>query len=208
MNWICKYCGGDTSGVDLDYLINTDHLSCVLSDMPNPVNPKRKIMKIKGWDKISGFTYKGMCIVNPIHNADETKYMATILNLNLPQKPKWELSVLTDEHKFKHDDCFHIILRNENNISSTTMATKEMMKSLPQFRMLIETMIDEILKIELTSAPISHSINVSSNSGILSAITTNSNTITWDTNIHTNLPSSMVTAMQDLQKQIDKLTKQ
>ena len=26
----CEYCGGDTSGVDGDYLVNTDHLSCVL----------------------------------------------------------------------------------------------------------------------------------------------------------------------------------
>ena len=64
-------------------------------------------MKIKGWDKISGYTYKGMCIVNPIHNADETKYYATILNLNLPQKPKWELSVLTDKHRFKQDNSFN-----------------------------------------------------------------------------------------------------
>ena len=28
--WICEYCGGDTSEVDGDYLVNTDHLSCVL----------------------------------------------------------------------------------------------------------------------------------------------------------------------------------
>ena len=110
-------------------------------------------MKIKGWDKITGYTYKGMCIVNPMTNADETKYYATILNLNVPQKPKWELSVLTDKHKFKQDNSFHIILRTENNISSTTIATKQMMKSLVQFRMIVENMIDEILKIELTSAP-------------------------------------------------------
>ena len=110
-------------------------------------------MKIKGWDKISGYTYKGMCIVNPMTNADETKYYATILNLNLPQKPKWELSVLTDKHKFKQDNSFHIVLRSENNISSTTVATKEMMKSVVQFRMIVESMIDEILKIELTSTP-------------------------------------------------------
>ena len=110
-------------------------------------------MKIKGWDKISGYTYKGMCIVNPMHNAEETKYYATILNLNLPQKPKWELSVLTDKHRFKQDNSFHIVLRNENNISSTIVATKQMMNSLAQFRMIIENMIDEILKIELTSAP-------------------------------------------------------
>ena len=110
-------------------------------------------MKIKGWDKITGYTYKGMCIVNPMTNADETKYYATILNLNVPQKPKWELSVLTDKHRFKQDNSFHIVLRTENNISSTTIATKQMMKSLVQFRMIVENMIDEILKIELTSAP-------------------------------------------------------
>ena len=110
-------------------------------------------MKIKGWDKITGYTYKGMCIVNPMTNADETKYYATILNLNVPQKPKWELSVLTVKHNFKQANSFHIILRTENNISSTTIATKQMMKSLVQFRMIVENMIDEILKIELTSAP-------------------------------------------------------
>ncbi len=44
-------------------------------------------MKIKGWEKISGYTYKGYTIVNPIHNADETMYEATILNLNLPLCP-------------------------------------------------------------------------------------------------------------------------
>jgi hypothetical protein len=110
-------------------------------------------MKIKGWDKITGYTYKGMCIVNPMTNSDETKYYATILNLNVPQKPKWELSVLTDKHRFKQDNSFHIVLRTENNISSTTIATKQMMKSVVQFRMIVENMIDEILKIELTSAP-------------------------------------------------------
>jgi hypothetical protein len=33
-------------------------------------------MKIKGWEKISGFTYKGYCIVNPIHDANEEGYFA------------------------------------------------------------------------------------------------------------------------------------
>ena len=27
---ICSYCGRDTSEVDIDYLVNTDHLECVL----------------------------------------------------------------------------------------------------------------------------------------------------------------------------------
>jgi hypothetical protein len=27
---VCSYCGRDTSEVDFDYLVNTDHLECVL----------------------------------------------------------------------------------------------------------------------------------------------------------------------------------
>jgi hypothetical protein len=27
---VCSYCGRDTSEVDIDYLVNTDHLECVL----------------------------------------------------------------------------------------------------------------------------------------------------------------------------------
>ena len=39
-------------------------------------------MRIKGWEKISGYTYKGYSIVNPIHDAIEEGYFATVLNLN------------------------------------------------------------------------------------------------------------------------------
>jgi hypothetical protein len=32
--WVCKYCGKDTSNVEYDYLSGSDHLSCVLSQKP------------------------------------------------------------------------------------------------------------------------------------------------------------------------------
>ena len=32
--WVCSHCGGDTSGIDYDYLVNTDHLECVLKMNP------------------------------------------------------------------------------------------------------------------------------------------------------------------------------
>jgi hypothetical protein len=41
MSWICRYCGKDTNGVDMDYLIDTDHISCVLKN--NKVKTKLKI---------------------------------------------------------------------------------------------------------------------------------------------------------------------
>jgi hypothetical protein len=179
-------------------------------------------MKIKGWEKISGYTYKGYTIVNPIHNAEETSYEATILNLNLPQKPKWELSVLTPKHKWKQDDDFSIILRDDENRSTINTLHKERMQSIVYFRCTVEEMIDKMLGMRLTSAvtPNSHSIHNSythtlnpnnygkltvtgTGGGILTTINSNANNIVWDPN--TNLPSSMWMAVKDLQKQIDNL---
>ena len=182
-------------------------------------------MKIKGWEKISGFTYKGFTIVNPIHNADETSYEATILNLNLPQKPKWELSVLTPKHKFKQDDVFSIIVRDDENRSTINSVDKQRMASISIFRNTFEEMIDKLLSMRLTTAGVtasSHSIVNNSSygrtinpnkygkvtvtgtgGGLLNTINTNANNVVWDPN--TNLQSSMLTTLKDLLKQIDDL---
>ena len=56
----CKYCGKDTIGVDYDYLIGSDHLACVLSDMPELKDwakgntKKKKPVEIKNWTKLNG----------------------------------------------------------------------------------------------------------------------------------------------------------
>lgn len=44
--WICRYCGEDTSGVDYDYLVGTDHLICILQ------SGDEKSIKIENWDKL------------------------------------------------------------------------------------------------------------------------------------------------------------
>jgi hypothetical protein len=187
-------------------------------------------MKIKNFDKISGYTYKGYSIVNPMHNADETKYFATILNLNLPHKPKWELSVITSEHKFIIGDsakvnAFLVILRDDEGRSTINTIHKDRMKSISIFRNTFEEMIDKLLGMRLTSAGVnasSHSIvnnssygatinpnkygkvNVTgTGGGLFNTIQSNANNIVWDPN--TNLPSSMLIAIKDLQKQIDDL---
>jgi hypothetical protein len=41
MSWTCQYCGKDTSNVEYDYLLNTDHISCILQN--NKVKTKLKI---------------------------------------------------------------------------------------------------------------------------------------------------------------------
>ena len=154
-------------------------------------------MKIKGWEKISGFTYKGYTIVNPMHNANETKYEATVLNLNLPQKPKWELVVLTPAFKFKDDGTFSIILRDENKLHTSDTMTKQMMRSISHFRQTYEQLIDGMLSLELQllSAPTysSHSLNT----GIVNHINNNSTTIPY---------GQMVQSIQSMQQTITNLT--
>ena len=173
-------------------------------------------MKIKGWEKISGFTYKGFTIVNPIHNANETSYEATILNLNLPQKPKWELSVLTPAHKFKQDNHFSIILKDDENRSTINSVDKVCMASIVIFRQTFEEMIDKLLGMRLTTAGVtasSHSIHsgytktinpnkygkvtvTGTGGGLLNTINSNGNTIPY---------GQMVQTTQSLLAQIKKL---
>lgn len=156
-------------------------------------------MKIKGWEKISGYTYKGYTIVNPIHNAHETRYEATVLNLNLPQKPKWELSVLTPQHKFlvgenTADGIFYIMLWDENKLHTKTTMTTQMMKSISHFRQTYEQLIDRMLSLQLTSAPRSHSLNT----GIVNHINNTGTTIPY---------GQMVQSIQSMQQTIINLIK-
>ena len=153
-------------------------------------------MKIKGFEKISGFTYKGYSIVNPIHNAEETKYEATILNLNLPQKPKWELHVLTPAHKFKQDNHFSIILKDDENRSTINSVDKVCMASIVIFRQTFEEMIDKLLGMRLTTAGVtanSHSIH----SGIINHVNNSGTTIPY---------GQMVQSIQSMQQTITNLT--
>ena len=54
--YICEFCGKDTSDVDYDYLIGWNHLVCALSDVitvESKVNKKKKPMEIKNWTKLN-----------------------------------------------------------------------------------------------------------------------------------------------------------
>ena len=123
-------------------------------------------MKIKGWEKISGFTYKGYCIVNPIHNADETKYMADILDLNQQHRPKWELVVMTPENE---DDWFEISISDDNKLCTKDEMTKNMMSKISNFRQTFEGLIDEMIQLRLslngTTGPTQGIINQVQNAG-------------------------------------------
>lgn len=157
-------------------------------------------MKIKGWDKISGYTYKGYCIVNPIHNAEETKYSANVLDLNTPNKTKWELSVLMPKHKFIQDNDVMIILWDENKNSTTKSILKDTISTIAGFRMVFENLVDELLKKRLISAPTGRSSSMyytNPNGGIINQINQNGVTMPY---------GQIVQSIQNMQQTITNLT--
>ena len=74
----CKYCGKETIGVDYDYLIGSDHLACVISDMPELKDwvkantKKKKPVEISNWDKLVGnkFDVMGASFVISVAHTD------------------------------------------------------------------------------------------------------------------------------------------
>ena len=142
-------------------------------------------IKIKGWEKINGFTYKGYCIVNPIHNAGETKYMADVLDLNVANRPKWELSVLAPGYKFKavNDDRFHILLWDDSKFSTRKEVDKDMILSVSSFRTLFETLVDEMLELrEAIAAKVTSTVTRRVNggsSGIINTVMNSGTTIDY-----------------------------
>ena len=134
-------------------------------------------MKIKGWEKLSGITYKGLTIVNPVHNAEETKYTTDIINFNKPDKPIWKLKVLTNNHKFRMGSTdFFVTIEGENRMSSQTIVSKAMMLKLSSFRGVFEDLVDEILMMEEKN----NTANITSNNvGIVNTIVNGGTTIDY-----------------------------
>ena len=216
--WVCSICGSDTSNTDYDYLVNYDHISCHLGvwggkDVPTNKSKLKKAMKIKNWDKISGFTYKGYTCVNPIHNATGECYYADVLNLNLPQKPKWHLELVIDGN-FNGEHTLTLLDGNGLNIKHKIELVDIRTSAL--FRVRYEEIIDEMVSRHLASAPTynSHSINTAyskpinpNNYGKVKVTGTgggiiNTNTLSWS---DANVQGSMLIAIKDLQEQIDEL---
>ena len=101
-------------------------------------------MKIKGWEKISGFTYKGYCIVNPIHDANEEVYYATVLNLNQVYRPKWDM--VLSAYAVKGVVKFSILDNVTQHLLAKAHLTKVNIETLQQFREQYEMLIEDILE--------------------------------------------------------------
>jgi hypothetical protein len=167
-------------------------------------------IKIKGWEKISGFTYKGFSIVNPIHNSYETKYMADVLDLNQSHKPKWELNVLGPGHKWKAvtDTNFHILLWDEDKFSARKEVSKDMISSVSSFRQIFETLVDEVLDVRKKNSlftNVSKRVN-GGTPGIVSTVNTGGAISIYDSSTGTSF--DLVDTIKTLQQQIEDLKSQ
>ncbi len=110
-------------------------------------------MRIKGWEKINGITYKGYCMVNPIHNADETTYFADIMDLNNKRTIVMELemqqpySVISGGNPFLDREHFMLHIRDiHNRIRIQRIIELINIQSLSAFRQIFEMCIEDYLK--------------------------------------------------------------
>ena len=157
-------------------------------------------MKITGWEKINGYTYKGFCIVNPIHNANEDIYFATILNLNHEHKPKWDITL--SEYAVKGVVKFSILDNESQHLLAKAHLTKVNIETPQKFREQYEMLVDDILEEARsylkkgTTGPSQGIINQVQNAGTNFTYKSGSISIT-------NLQSNVIQALQTLQQQID-----
>ena len=169
-------------------------------------------IKIKGWEKISGFTYKGFSIVNPIHNSYETKYMADVLDLNQSHKPKWELNVLGPGHKWKAvtDTNFHILLWDDNRFSARKEVSRDMISSVSSFRQIFEFLVDEVLDVRRKNSLFTNVTPTIKGNGVTPGIVTTVNTagtiVVYDSSTGTSF--DLVDTIKTLQQQIEDLKSQ
>ena len=172
-------------------------------------------MKIKGWEKIHGYTYKGYCMVNPIHNAGEDTYYATILDLNHVVSSKWDIILRTT----KNSDI--ITLRIEDNITKHLLATsgltKDNIRTLQKFRVEYELLIDDILETAILSK-VTRNVN-GGTTGIINRVHNTGTAVTYSiapqsSNVglpksgslsHQSIQSQLVQQLKELQEQVDKI---
>jgi hypothetical protein len=162
-------------------------------------------MKIIGWEKISGLTYKGYCIVNPIHDANQEIYYATVLNLNQVYRPKWDIVL----YKKKDVILFRILDNITNNLLAKAHLTNPNIETLKQFREQYEMLVDDILE-EAQSYTKTKTGTTGPSQGIINQVQNAGTNFTYKSgsiSITNNIQTAAIQALQTLQQQIDDYNK-
>ena len=166
-------------------------------------------MKIEGWEKISGYTYKGFCIVNPIHNANEEVYYATVLNLNHEHRPKWDITLVKTHSKGVVK--FSILDNVTQHLLAKSHLTKVNIETPQKFREQYEMLVDDILE-EVQSYTKTGTTGPSQ--GIINQVQTAGTTVAYSSHSISNGLSNLsvmqqaLNAMKELEEQLDELKKQ
>ena len=155
-------------------------------------------MKIKGWEKISGFTYKGYCIVNPIHDANEEGYFATVLNLNQVYRPKWDIELRA--YAVKGVVKFSILDNVTQHLLAKSHLTKTNIDTLQKFREQYEMLVDDILE-EAQSYAKTKTGTTGPSKGIINQVQSALYGSSSLSNRFT--PAHLLQTIKDLQQQID-----
>jgi len=164
-------------------------------------------MKIKGWEKISGFTYKGYSIVNPIHNAGEEVYYATILNLNHVVASMWDIKLTSNDNTGVI--TFRILDSVTQHLLAKSHLTKTNIDTLRKFREQYEMLVDDILEAvqSYTASKVTKNIN-GGTTGIINQIqSTGTNVLYGSSSLSTTTPANLIQTLQTLQQQIDDYNK-
>jgi hypothetical protein len=163
-------------------------------------------MKIKGWEKISGFTYKGYCIVNPIHDANEEGYFATVLNLNQVYRPKWDIELRA--YAVKGVVKFSILDNVTQHLLAKAHLTKVNIETPQKFREQYEMLVDDILE-EAQSYVKKATTNINGGTtGIINQVqSAGTNVLYGSSSLSTNTPAHLIQTLQTLQQQIDDYNK-
>ena len=164
-------------------------------------------MKIIGWEKISGLTYKGFSIVNPIHDANQEIYYATLLNLNHQHKPKWDIIL------YKKKDVIHFrILDNiTNHLLAKAHLTNPNIETLQQFREQYEMLVDDILE---GAQSYTKTGTTGPSQGIINQVQSAGTNVTYSSHSISNGLSNLsvmqqaLNAMKELEEQLDELKRQ
>jgi len=162
-------------------------------------------MKIQGWEKISGFTYKGYSIVNPIHNASEEVYYATVLDMNHIVASEWDIELTATPVKgvikfsIKDNVTQHLLAKSH--------LTKTNIDTLQKFREQYEMLVDDILEgaQHYTASKVAKNIN-GGTTGIINQVQSTGTNVLYGSSSLSNrfTPAHLLQTIRDLQQQIDK----
>ena len=167
-------------------------------------------MKIEGWDKINGFTYKGYCIGNAEYDLASDCYHADILNLNDSNSTRLNLTLWPAQMQGLNILRISHILTSPNSIQVQKGLTSDKLRNLRMFRIHYEGLIEELILLSTKQT----SNKVSGTTGIINQVQNAGTNVTYSSHSISNALSNLsvmqqaLNAMKELEEQLDELKKQ